>query len=49
MNANIPMCVLNTFLKCYSQSFGCVKWAGVCSQQFYMISGVREGSVISLL
>ena len=47
INANIPVYVLNTFVNWYLKLSGCVKWAGVCSQQFYMRSGVREGSVIS--
>ena len=49
MNVHVPLCVLNVLVNWYGKLSGCVRWAGVLSQQFSMHSGVREGSVISPL
>ena len=49
MSANIAICVLNTLVNWYSKLSGCIKWAGVCSQHFYMRCSVRLVSVISPL
>ena len=49
MSANIAVCVLNTLVNWYSKLSGCIKWASVCSQHFYMRCSVRLVSVISPL
>ena len=49
MKVHVPLCILNTLENWYGKLSGCVRWAGVLSQQFSKRSGVKEGSVISPL
>jgi hypothetical protein len=47
MNINAPVELINILRNWYSKSFSFVKWGNILSEPFTLISGVRQGGVLS--
>ena len=47
MKRGVPLCILNLLIYWYSNLTSVVKWNGVLSKPFRVLSGVRQGGVLS--
>ena len=47
MKRCVPKCIITLLYEWYHKLFSCVKWNNTFSEYFAIVSGVRQGSVLS--